>query len=70
MSSLVDLLKDLGRDAALADEFTKDPDAVLDRYDLTDEERQAVKEGDVDAVKRLSGMSDVRTTHSIIHSYD
>lgn len=70
MSSLVDLLKALGRDAALAEEYRKDPDAVLDRYDLSDEERRAVKEGDVDAVKRLSGLSDVHTTHGTIHSYD
>lgn len=70
MSSLVDLLKALGRDAALSEEYRKGPDAVLDRYDLSDEERRAVKEGDVDAVKRLSGLSDVHTTHSTVHAYD
>lgn len=70
MPSLVDLLKDLGRDAALAEEYRKDPDAVLARYELSEEERQAVKNGDADAIKRLSGLSDVHTTHGTVQSYD
>lgn len=39
------VLFDAGRSPELITEFQKDPDAVLDRYDLDDEERRVLKEG-------------------------
>lgn len=41
------LLFELNRDTALQAEFTADAQAVTTRYDLTDEERVAVIDGDV-----------------------
>lgn len=70
MSSLIDMLKDLGRDAALEGEFEKDPDTVMDRYELGGEERKALKAEDVESVKRLTGLSDVHLTNGTIKSYD
>lgn len=41
------LLYELNRDPALQDAYREDADAVLDRYELTDEERGALATGDV-----------------------
>lgn len=70
MSKLVDFLQNMGRDAALRDEFEKDPDGVMSRFELSDEEKEAVRNGDVDAVKQLSGLANVQMTNTIITSYD
>lgn len=70
MSKLVEFLENMGRDADLAAEYEKDPDAVLSRYELSDEERKAVKEGDLEAIKRMSGLSNIRMTNSNVTSYE
>lgn len=70
MSKLVDLLKNLGSDAELAAAYERNPESVLDRFDLAAEERQALLDGDVDRIKSLSGLSDVHMTNSTIKSYD
>lgn len=70
MSKLVDFLQTMGRDAELRDEFEKDADAVMSRFELSDEEKQAIREGDLDTVKRLSGLTNVQMTHSSVNSYD
>ncbi|MEM9304089.1 MAG: hypothetical protein AAGE01_18385 [Pseudomonadota bacterium] len=65
MSKLADLLKDMASDAALEAEWKKDREAVLDRYKLTPEERKAMVEKDVDAIKRLSGVDKVKVNSTI-----
>lgn len=71
MSKLVNLLKDLGGDAALSGQYADNPDAVMDKYGLSADERNALKAGDLDQIKSMSGLQDVRmTTNSTIKSYD
>lgn len=70
MSDIVDLLKQLGQDSNLADEFARDPDQVLSRYDLSEEERDALRAGDVDKIKAITGLQDVRMTAKHISTYD
>lgn len=70
MSKLVDFLQNMGRDAALRDEFEKDPDGVMSRFELSDEEKEAVRNGDVETVKRLSGLHKIRLTNSNISTYE
>ena len=70
MSNLVDFLKSMGKDSNLEDEFGRDPDAVMERFGLSDDEKAAVKSGDADKVKAMCGLEDVRTTNSSVKAYD
>ena len=68
MSELVRLLKDLGQDAKLAEAYEKDPDAVLKQYDLSDAEVEALKSGDLDKIREVSGLDEVHVTKSTVRS--
>lgn len=70
MSKLIDLLKDLGRDADLASEYGKDPDAVIKRYDLDDEEREALLSEDLDKIRKITGLDKLELTNSTIRKFD
>lgn len=70
MSKFVELLENMGRDADLAAAYEKDPESVLDQYDLTEEERKAMLDRDVEAVKKLSGLVSVRMTNSTIKALE
>ncbi|TDK28395.1 hypothetical protein E2F46_00425 [Luteimonas aestuarii] len=67
MSKLLDLMRRLGSDAALASEYADDPEGVMLRMGLSDEERTAMLEKDYEAIKRLTGLEDGQfsTNHSI-----
>ncbi|KAF1710042.1 hypothetical protein CSC70_10270 [Pseudoxanthomonas kalamensis DSM 18571] len=71
MSKLLDLMKRLGRDAALAAEYEKDPDGVMRHAGLSDEERKAMLEKDYETIKRLTGLEDgMFAINHIIKAYD
>lgn len=71
MSNLLKLMKQLGADAALNDEYEKDPASVIGRYNLTDDERDALLNKDYAAIKRLTGLTDGQySTNSTIKAYD
>lgn len=72
MSNLLRLMKELGADAALSDEYAKDPQEVIKRFDLSEEERTALLDLDMEAIKRLSGLEEGEfyTTNSTIRAYD
>ena len=71
MSKLPDLMRNLGRDAALAAEYQKDPDGVMQRAGLADEERRAMAELDFAAIKKLTGLTDGQfATNHVIKAYD
>jgi len=71
VSKLLDLMKKLGSDARLAKEYDKDPDAVMRRAGLSDEERQAMSASDYEAIKRLTGLEDGQfATNHTIKAYD
>lgn len=71
MSNLLDLMKQLGADAALNDEYEKDPAAVIARYKLSDEERDALLNKDYDAIRKLTGLKDGQySTNTTIKAYD
>ncbi len=65
MSRLPELLRELGKHADVYEAYIKDPHAVMDRYDCTDEEKKAMLAKDIEAVKRLSGMDNLVSNHSI-----
>lgn len=71
MSKLLGLMRELGRNAALAEEYKKDPEAVMRRMRLSDEERRAMLEKDYGAIKKLSGLRDGQfATNNTILAYD
>jgi len=70
MSNLKQLLKDLGQDAELQRAFEKDPEAVMARYELSEEARQALRENDADRLRELSGTRNLSLTNSTVSSYD
>lgn len=70
-NKLLELVNALGRDAALAAEYEANPDAVLARYGLSDEEKAAMKAGDCAAVGRLCGIGDnYYATNGTVKAYD
>jgi hypothetical protein len=69
MSDLVRLLKDLGQDASLAETYEQDPVSVLKKYDLSKEEVKALKSGDVDKIREISGLDELHMTNSTIKSH-
>ncbi|MBN8726274.1 MAG: hypothetical protein J0H15_01035 [Xanthomonadales bacterium] len=68
MSKLLDFMRELGRDATLAAEYTQDADGTMRSAGLSDEERQAMLDKDYDAIKRLTGLVDGQfaTNHSVV----
>jgi uncharacterized protein with PIN domain len=71
MSALLRLMRMLGSDAGLAEEYGKDPTAVINRFGLSDEERRALLDKDYEAIKRLTGLKDGQfATNSTISAYD
>src|SRR5690606_25388251 len=70
-SRLLELMRKLGSDAALAAEYEKNPEAVLQRAGLSAEERKAMLEKDYEAIKRLTGLADGKfATNHLIRTYE
>ncbi|MCX7556691.1 hypothetical protein OS187_07630 [Xanthomonadaceae bacterium JHOS43] len=71
MSKLLELMRELGRNAALADEYKVDPDTVMKNAGLSDDECRALREKDYEAIKRLTGLRDGQfATNQVIRAYD
>lgn len=71
MANLLRLMKQLGADAALSREYESDPAAVIRRFQLNDQERDAMLNKDFAAIKRLTGLKDGQfATNSTISAYD
>lgn len=71
MSKLLELMRELGRNAALAQAYETDPESVIQQAGLSDEERRALIEKDYDAIKRLTGLADGQfATNRVIIAYD
>ncbi|PKM07293.1 MAG: hypothetical protein CVV14_08945 [Gammaproteobacteria bacterium HGW-Gammaproteobacteria-4] len=70
-NKLLELVNALGRDAALAAEYEANPDAVLARYGLSDEQKAAMKGGDCAAIGRLCGIGEnLYATNGVVKAYD
>ena len=71
MSKLLELMRRLGSDAALALEYAKDPEAVLKRVGLSEEECTAMLQKDYAAIKRLTGLTEGKfAINHLIHTYE
>lgn len=69
MDNLKKLLLDLGQDAALERAYENDPDAVIAKYGLDDAAAAALKAGDLDTLRKLSGLDELHLTNSTIKAY-
>jgi len=71
MSGLKNLLLDLARDADLQDQYKLDAKAVMKRYELSDEEIRAMLDKDLERVKALTGMDNLKSNGIIVaHDYE
>lgn len=71
MSKLLELMRELGRNASLAEEYKTNPDAVMRNAGLSDEECRVLREKDYEAIKQLTGLSDGQfATNQVIRAYD
>lgn len=71
MSNLLDLMRKLGSDAALAAEYAADPEGVMLRMGLSEEERAAMMDKDYEAIMRLTGLEDGQfSTNHTIKAYE
>ncbi|HRQ63325.1 MAG TPA: hypothetical protein PKZ76_00425 [Xanthomonadaceae bacterium] len=69
--ALLRLMRMLGSDAGLAEEYGKDPKAVIERFGLSTDERDAMLNKDYEAIKRLTGLKDGQfAANSTIRAYD
>ncbi|MCL1123509.1 hypothetical protein [Shewanella surugensis] len=59
MSNLDGLLAKLSTDAELKDQFIADPESIMDAENLTDDEKAAMLDGDVDKLSDISGDNQV-----------
>lgn len=71
MSNLLTLMRQLGADAALSLEYEQDPVGVIARFNLSDEERDALLNKDYETIKRLTGLKEGQfATNSTVSAYD
>jgi hypothetical protein len=71
MNRLLQLMKQLGADAALNEQYHADPGAVIERFGLSDAERDALLQKDYEAIKRLTGLQDGQfATNTTVTAYD
>src|SRR3546814_13747857 len=70
MSKLLDLMKKLGSDAALAAEYDKDAELVMQRAGLPDEQRRALVAKDYTSINTLNSLVAAQfSTNQTIKTY-
>jgi len=69
MSKLADLLVELGKHGNLYERYRQDPEQVMREHGLSDEEMAAMLAKDVEKLKRLSGLDNLRSNDSV-HSHE
>ena len=70
MSGLRQLLIDLAEDAELQQAYENEPRETMSRHQLSEEEIKAMLDKDLKALKRLSGLDDLKSNgHVQAHDY-
>lgn len=69
MSKLKELLVELGKSPELQDEYETDPEGLMRRYGLAPDEIQAMLDKDLDRLKALTGLDNLKSNGNI-HPYD
>ena len=69
MSKLVTLITQLGSNAALLKAYEQDPEGIMTLAGLSDNEKQLIKDGDVEKISELTGLKSVVMTHKQLKCY-
>lgn len=70
MAGLKQLLIDLAQDAELQGQYEDTPEKVMHRYKLSDEEIKAMLAKDIETLKRLSGLDELKSNGNVqAHDY-
>ncbi|HMB38756.1 MAG TPA: hypothetical protein VKO85_06730 [Wenzhouxiangellaceae bacterium] len=70
MTELKQLLIDLAKDPELQDQYEAAPKETMQRYKLSEEEIKAMLDKDIETVKRLSGLDELKSNgHIQAHDY-
>ncbi|MDQ2070086.1 hypothetical protein [Natronospira bacteriovora] len=70
MAGLNELLKALGASAELEARYGHDPEAVMEQFGLSEDEKAALRSGDMERIKALSGCSELSSSNTTFKSYD
>lgn len=71
MAGLRELLQQIGENADLEEELRNHPEAVMERYGLSEAEKQALRDRDEARLRELSGIRDFRLSNGKpIKDYD
>ncbi|WP_456404790.1 hypothetical protein [Thiolapillus sp.] len=70
MSKLAELLKRLGAEAKLAEAYEKNPLEVMEEAGLSKEEMELLKEGDLEKLRKATGLDSCQKINSNIKAYD
>lgn len=65
MSELTRLLKQLGEDSSLHDEYVADPRGVMKERGLNEEEIRAMLDKDLDKLRELSGLEELKSNSTV-----
>ncbi len=65
MSRLAELLKELGQKADVYKAYVDNPEAVMKDYGLNKDEVRAMLDQDVETLKRMSGLENLKTNSSV-----
>ena len=65
MSELTRLLEQLARDAKLHEDYLAAPEAVMKKRGLNDREIRAMLDKDLDQLRKLSGLSDLKSNSTV-----
>lgn len=70
MSTLNKLIHDLGNDAKLEEDYRKDPQSVMDRYNLDPEEIEALRTENLEQIRSICGLQNIHLSNGTVRSYD
>lgn len=69
VSLIVPLLVQLGSDAALAEAYNQNPEAVMTQFNLTESDKVAMRSHSVDILKNITEHADIRMHDTVVSAY-
>lgn len=65
MSELTRLLKALGRDSKLHDDYVANPEGIMKEHGLDEKEIRAMLDKDLDKLRELSGLEELKSNSTV-----
>lgn len=70
MKPLTQLIHDLSRDPDLEQAYRDDPRAIARRYELSQEEIDALLSGDIERVRKACELKDIHLTNGTVRKHE